>query len=285
MRVALLAQWLRVARSSPAHRTTALTYVAFVAVAQVGWVLAAIAHLALGPMLLAAAVLYLVELGGPVVAELRGAGTPWHPHHIAERYSLLTIIALGEGVIGTVAAVEPIIGQQGWASDAIMVVAGGTVLTFGLWWVYFSVPFGEILHAAGRSGWVSFVFGYGHIPLFAAIAAVGAGLHVAAYVVEGEAHVGFPVAVQAVAIPVGVFLVALFAIYALLVRRVDALHVALLAGPVAVLVLAVALSRGGLSFGASVAILAVAPAVVVVGYEMAGHRHAAEHVASLRARG
>lgn len=80
MRVALLAQWLRVARSSPAHRTTALTYVAFVAVAQVGWVLAAIAHLALGPMLLAAAVLYLVELGGPVVAELRGAGTPWHPH-------------------------------------------------------------------------------------------------------------------------------------------------------------------------------------------------------------
>ena len=33
-------------------------------------------------------------------------GTPWHPHHIAERYSLLAIIALGEGVVGTVASLS-----------------------------------------------------------------------------------------------------------------------------------------------------------------------------------
>ena len=30
-----------------------------------------------------------VELAGPLLAERKDGGTPWHPHHIAERYSLL----------------------------------------------------------------------------------------------------------------------------------------------------------------------------------------------------
>ena len=44
-----------------------------------------------------------VELLGPVVAERKYAGTPWHPHHIAERYGLMVIITLGEGLLGTMA--------------------------------------------------------------------------------------------------------------------------------------------------------------------------------------
>ena len=45
------------------------------------------------------------------------------PHHIAERYGLLTIIALGEGVVGTVGlAVGSAVGAQGWSFDAAFVV-------------------------------------------------------------------------------------------------------------------------------------------------------------------
>ena len=47
-----------------------------------------------------------VELPGPVIAETRG-GTPWHAHHIAERYGLLTIIALGEGSSGRLRRCRP----------------------------------------------------------------------------------------------------------------------------------------------------------------------------------
>jgi low temperature requirement protein LtrA len=47
-------------------------------------------------------ILVLVEMTGPVLAERQAGGTPWHAHHIAERHSLFAIIALGEGVVGTV---------------------------------------------------------------------------------------------------------------------------------------------------------------------------------------
>ena len=41
MRVAMLIQWLRVARSDPEYRVTALTYAGSIAIAQVGWVIVA----------------------------------------------------------------------------------------------------------------------------------------------------------------------------------------------------------------------------------------------------
>jgi hypothetical protein len=48
-----------------------------------------------------------------------------------------------------------------------------------------STDFAALLHGNRDAG---FVFGYGHLLLFPAVAAVGAGLHVAAYVIEHEAH-------------------------------------------------------------------------------------------------
>lgn len=278
MRVALIVQWSRVALQAPAYRRTALTYIVYTGIAQVGWVLLAIAHLSLTPTLIVAAVLYVIELGGPIFAETRVGRTPWHPHHIAERYGLLTIIALGEGVLGTVAAVQPVIASQGWTTEAIVLIAAGTILTFGLWWVYFTVPFAEILH---RRPGTAFLFGYGHLPLFAAIAAVGAGLDLSAYVVEGDAAVGTYEAVQAVAMPVMVFMVMLFGLYAVMVRTLDLFHVLLFAGVLAALVAAVALAGSGVPLAVCVMIVAIAPAIVVVGYESLGHRHMGDHLNDL----
>ena len=70
--------------------------------AQAGWVALAIVGLDIGPTLVALALLVALELGGPRVAESKG-GTPWLPHHIAERYGLLVIITLGEVILGAVA--------------------------------------------------------------------------------------------------------------------------------------------------------------------------------------
>lgn len=159
-----------------------------------------------------------------------------------------------------------------------MLVAAGILLTFGMWWVYFAVPFGHFLRLR-RSA--SFVFGYLHLVVFAAVAAVGAGLHLAAYVVEGSAEVGFPEAVRAIAIPVGIFLVGLIAIYELMARKLDIYHVGMLVVVVVVLVAAVALSASGVAFVTCVTIVALAPAVVVIGFELTGHRHVADDLRRL----
>ena len=271
MRVAMLAQWLRLAAQSPEHRRAALTYATAIAIAQVGWVVLAALHLELLPTIAVAGVLYVIELGGPVIAERR-ARTPWHAHHIAERYGLLAIIALGEGVLGTVAAVQPVIAEQGWSTDAIVLVAAGVALTFGMWWAYFAIPFGDLLHRERARG---FAFGYLHILVFAGIAAVGAGLHVGAYVVEGEASVGVSEAARAVAIPVGIYLVALLGIADVLHGRARPAHLALLVAAVAVLAVAVLLSDTGSPFALDIALVAAAPRIVVVGLEALGRRQLA----------
>jgi low temperature requirement protein LtrA len=279
MRVAMLANWLRVARQAPQHRRVALTYVGYVAIAQVGWVTLLGLHLDLGPTVVVMVMLYVIEMGGPFAAERKAGGTPWHAHHIAERYGLLTIITLGEGVLGTIASVSPLIQEHGWTDDAIVLLSAGILLTFAIWWVYFMIPFGEILHRSPSAG---FAFGYGHLPIVGALTAIGAGLHVAAYVVEGTAHIGYAAAVYAVAIPVGLFMIALFLVYGSMVRTLDTFHLALFAGVLAALALAVLLASAGVAFGLCVLLVAAAPVIVIVGFETIGHRHVIKHLDGLR---
>ena len=51
----------------------------------------------------------------------------------------------------------------------------------------------------------SFGWGYGHIPLFGAVVAVGAGLHAAAYYLEHDSHLGATATVLTVAVPLAVY--------------------------------------------------------------------------------
>ena len=53
--------------------------------------------------------------------------------------------------------------------------------------MYFAVPWAEPLVRHRERG---FIFGYGHLLIFGPLAAMGAGLHVAAYRLEGEAEIG-----------------------------------------------------------------------------------------------
>jgi low temperature requirement protein LtrA len=96
MRLATVAHWLRAIARSQAHRTASLAHAAFISFAQIAWATPAIADPPTATALVVVPVLILVELAGPVLAELRIGVTPWHARHLAERYGLLTIIALGE---------------------------------------------------------------------------------------------------------------------------------------------------------------------------------------------
>ena len=269
MRVAVIGQWLRVARQDPARRRTALAYAVLVGIAQVAWIVLAGLHPSAPVFFVGAALLFGFEVACPVLAERRSSGTPWHPLHIAERYGLLAIIALGEAIFGTVAAVSALVQAQGWSTEAVLVVVAGVGIAFGLWWIYFIVPSGRIL---ARHRERSFVWGYGQIVLLGAIAGIGAGLHVVAAVLGGHASVGVAGAVVAVAVPALVFSVTLFALYSYLLREIDLLRLGLVAGSVAVVVAAVVLAAAGAPIGPCLVLLTVAPAVVVVGHEGVGYR-------------
>ena len=282
MRVAMLFLWLRAARQDPPRRRACQTYAVTIGVAQIGWILLLIvADSTVGEFLAWGAVLLVIELAGPVIAERRKGGTPWHAHHIAERYGLLTIITLGEGVIGTVASLGAVVESQGWALDAVLVAVAGTGLTFGLWWMYFTVPAGEVLQVHRKR---LFPWGYGHMLIFGSIAATGAGLHVAAYYIGHEAHIGATATVLTVAVPVAVYVLTLFALYTFLVRAVDPFHLTLLAGTAALLVLPVILATIGAPMAVCLVVLMLAPLVPVIGYETLGYRHMAVAVQRTLAR-
>ena len=272
MRLAMVFNWLRAARQAPELRHTCLTYARTVVVAQVGWVVLALVDLSLWPTLVAIAVLNVIEFLGPWTAERSGSPTPWHAHHIAERYSLFAIIALGEGVVGTVAALSSAEDASGGISaDVVLVGAAGIGLTFGMWWTYFMLPSGEMLHAKRYLG---FRWGYGNVILFAAIIATGAGLHVAAIGLDGESHLSAVGAVLSVAVPVATYMASVFVLYRILVQHVTAFHVWLLLATLAVLAVAVGLAMVGVSVPVCLVVAALAPAMTVVGYETVGHHHA-----------
>lgn len=221
--------------------------------------------------LVLAGLLIRVELAGPVLAERQDGGTPWHAHHIAERHSLFAIIALGEGVVGTVAALSAVVDQQGWTLDAALVGIAGIGLTFGMWWIYYILPSAPVLHAHRGC---SFVWRYSQLLVITAIVATGAGLHVAAYFIENNAHIGPLATLLAVAIPVVLYLGLIYALYYYLVRRFDPFHLCLLVAA-AVVAIAIAAALSGLGMAACLVILMLAPAVTVVGYELRGYRHQA----------
>jgi low temperature requirement protein LtrA len=273
MRVALVFQWLRAARQDPARRRACLTHANAVSIAQIGWVALIFVHFSIGVTLILIGLLALVELAGPVFAERKDGGTPWHPHHIVERYCLFAIIALGEGVVGTVAALSAVVEQQGWTLDAAFVGIAGMGLTFGMWWVYFMLPSAPILHAHRNR---SFVWGYTQMVIVTAIVATGAGLHVAASFIEHEVVISPLATVLTVAVPVGLFLGLIYGLYYYLVRRFDPFHVWLLLATAGVVAVAVIAAMSGVSMAVCLVILMLAPAVTVVGYEVRGYRHQAE---------
>lgn len=301
MRVSMVFLWWRVARHSPQHRHTAMAYIRFIVMAQVAWVLVPVLDLQFRLAIVLVLIAFGLEIGGLWYAEARAGsrahrggrshpvtggdaveppqvGTPWHPHHIADRYGGLAIITFGEVVLGTTTAIDALVSRQGWSLDAAVVAVAGVALAFGLWWCYFALPWGEVLAKRPEK---SFGFGYGHFFLYVGIAAIGAGLHVAAYLVEGEAAIGELATVLTIAVPVAIVVTAIFAFSRYLLPGREALHWVLGGLACLVLLIAAVMAAVDVPIAWCLIVLMLSPWVVVVGYEATGYRHITSHLAAL----
>src|SRR5215469_10808750 len=204
MRLALVAQWLRAARGHREGRAGTVRYATGVTVVQACWIgwlfLPRLAHLS-GYVVLVAA-----ELAVPAWAEFGGRRTPWHPGHITERYGGFTIIVLGEVVAAIAAAVQEAVDSSQASPGLLTVAAAGLLLVFALWWSYFKHSAAEEIRQS--LPW-TFAWALCHYFIFAAVAALGAGLQVAIGTLLHDTRVTPAFAGFAVAIPVAIYIVVL----------------------------------------------------------------------------
>ncbi|MFF7252261.1 low temperature requirement protein A [Streptomyces microflavus] len=273
MRIAMVLQWWRASREALEFRRVCLANIRWTVIAQVGWVVVGFTRLPIEAVFVAFVVLGALELALPLFTQGSAGGTPWHPHHVAERYGLFAIIVLGESVVGTVASSGELLGGAdgtAWTWNAIAVVVAGVGLTFGMWWVYFTTPFGDILvHRRNRG----YLFGYGHIPLFIGVAGAGAGLHVAGLYLEHHAEISETAVVLALVLPVSLYLLVVYLLHSLLLSAGDRLHLLLIALSLAVLLASVLLAATGVPAAVCLIVAMLAPFVTVVGYETVGREH------------
>ncbi|WP_329495118.1 low temperature requirement protein A [Kitasatospora herbaricolor] len=208
MRLAMVTQWLRAAAGEEgAARTVALRYAVGITLVQVGWVLVLLVPADVRPYLVPLGI--LAELAVPVIAELT-TRTSWHPHHIAERYGLFTLIVLGETVAAATVAVQSAVDEHEALGELIPIAIGGILLCFAAWWIYFARPVEDVL-ASNRQ---AFLWGYGHYLVFGAAAAIGAGLEVAVEQAVGKAHISAAAATAAVTVPGAVYLFTVWLLHA-----------------------------------------------------------------------
>ncbi|WP_394940651.1 low temperature requirement protein A [Psychromicrobium sp. YIM B11713] len=199
MRVAIILQWIRAAIGDPAGRKTALSYAVGIAIVQVYWVVFAIAVPdGFKPWMFLLGI--VAELAVPVLAE-RSAATPWHRHHITERYGLFTIIVLGESVLASTTAIIEASNEHEQLSDLLLIAGTGFVIVACLWWIYFALPQHELLSNLKTA----LRWGYGHYFVFAAAAAVSAGIEVALEVETHHSKLDSVAAAATLCIPVAVF--------------------------------------------------------------------------------
>ena len=215
MRLALVAQWLRAAVEDPSSRATALRYAIGITIAEVAWVLRLQVRRSRTAARRGSAAdlrrARRVRAGRSRSGRSASGPATWHPHHIAERYGLFAIILLGEGVLAASIGRRPSArrGRREPRADhdrrrrarCSSSRSGGCTSS--------SRPATGSPSRRDRS----YVWGYGHYGIFAALAALGAGLEVA---VEQTGHdvAASPVVIgYAIAIPVAVFLTLLWALH------------------------------------------------------------------------
>jgi low temperature requirement protein LtrA len=109
----------------------------------------------------------------------------------------------------------------------------------------------------------SYLFGYGHIPIFAAIAATGAGLHVAAYFIDHEAHISAAIAVASIVVPVALFKLSLTWLYSAMVGA-DRTIITVAAFVLVVLAGSIGLAAAGASVPVCLLVIVLALAASIV---------------------
>jgi low temperature requirement protein LtrA len=264
MRMALVTQWLRAAQGHPEGRAGTLRYAAGITVLQLGWI--GWLFLPSSAQVAGFVVLVAAELAVPAWAEFGGRPTPWHPGHITERYGGFTIIVLGEVIAAIAAAAQEAVDHSRASPGLITAAAAGLLLVFALWWLYFKHSAAEDIRQSRP--W-TFVWGIAHYPIFAAVAALGAGLQVVIGTLLHSSRVTPAFAAVTVAIPVTIYI----AVLALLSTRRGGEPAALwLTLLTSALILTAAAATPALTLPFSIVIMAVLVALLLAYRLTAAHQ-------------
>ncbi|WP_333814900.1 low temperature requirement protein A [Tabrizicola sp.] len=171
MRLGMAALWLRAARDNPDYRQTCFRYALGILVAQALW---ALMYFTTAPgstaFFVAGIGIYVVELAVPAFAE-SAKPTPFHRHHIIERYGLLMIISLGEIMLSVSHGFGALFSDHP-SLEAALTAVSGLVVVFSIWWVYFCEE--EQLTTTAQPQ--AMIWGYGHVLIFLATAVLGAAI-------------------------------------------------------------------------------------------------------------
>jgi low temperature requirement protein LtrA len=203
MRVAMIAQWLRASRHSGPLRSATRRYAVGIGIAQVLWI--GFLFLPVELRIPAFVLFALVEISIPVFAEYRHQ-TPWHPHHITERYGLFTLIVLGESLLASANAIIEALHEVETLGPLIAISVLTLVVTASLWWIYFWPPHHHAITSFKRS----LRYGYTHYFVFAAAAAFSAGIEVEIDVLTGHSELSPVAASFTVTVPIAVFLLGIW---------------------------------------------------------------------------
>lgn len=227
MRVAMVTQWVRASRTGD-YKKTALTYATGIAGVQVLWILWLVLFDGTAAVVLFF-VLAAAEMAVPLIAE-RSGSTPWHPHHITERYGLFTLILLGESLLASANAIIEALHDETALAPLISISVLTLVVTASLWWIYFWPPHHRAIGKFGNS----LIYGYTHYFIFAAAGAFSAGIEVEIDVLTEHSKLGDVAASFTVTVPIAIFVLGVW----LIAIRAHADRVVNIAVPVgAVLVL------------------------------------------------
>jgi low temperature requirement protein LtrA len=95
--------------------------------------------------------------------------TPVHTHHLLERFSLFTLILLGESVISILAVLQ----SSAWTWHSVLFAAVTFVLIIAVWWQYFDnmdKKIDKTLQTAGQT------IIYGHLFIFLSMSMLAASI-------------------------------------------------------------------------------------------------------------
>jgi low temperature requirement protein LtrA len=135
----------------------------------------------------------VLDLSSPTILRARMRGMRFNAGHLAERFSLFVLIALGESVVA--------IGVSARSGEHLTFAVGCAVaaafaLSCGLWWVYFAFAADAMQYALATAkvqlDITRLVLSYGHLSFIAAIILVAVGMHDA--VAHPGHHLGWAVA-------------------------------------------------------------------------------------------
>jgi low temperature requirement protein LtrA len=120
------------------------------------------------------AVAFTIDLATPWVMRRQQAAVPLDVSHLPERFGLFTILVLGESLAALMTGLR----HLDWAWRPVLTAACGIGVATTLWWRYFDNAEGSVVRRSetDRRTWRPTAWIYTHLPLAAALAALGVAL-------------------------------------------------------------------------------------------------------------